>query len=104
FTGATAVQNSVLICNGTVGSIQTVRDSIVVSTEKVGAVTVARNSYFQAPVLGGQQNASGNFYVNLKQVDGADPETNRFVESKDDILSMLKWFDPAAAGLKLTHA
>jgi hypothetical protein len=98
------VQNSVLICLGDIGgSIQRIDSSIVLATGKVSGANSARNSFFQAAGLGKQYTAEGNVYVNLKQVDGADPEKNQFVQSKEGPLTMLKWFDPASLGVKLTH-
>jgi hypothetical protein len=104
FDGANYLQNSVLVCTGAVGPIQTVMGSIVLTPGKFGTSTTVRNSFFQTAGVGSTRSADGNTFVNLKQVDGADAASNKFVPSDSGPLSLVKWFDPAALGLKLTHA
>lgn len=104
FDGANALQNCVLICTGNVGPISNVTGSIVLTPGKFGTTSTLRNSFLQTAGVGATRTAEGNMFVNLKQVDGADPTANRFVQADKGPLTMVKWFDPSALGLKVTHA
>src|SRR5262249_54759572 len=103
FEGAASIQNSIVVCTGDIGPTSNLTNCIVLTPGKFGAKAIRLNNFFQTAGVGTVRDANGNMFVNLKQIDGADPTTNRFVQADKGPLTLVKWFDPSALGLKLTH-
>lgn len=104
FEGCTGLTNTLLICTGKVGYITSVQNSIVLAGGTFDGSTSARGSLFDVKGVGRHTSAIDCVYVNLKEVMGARPGDNKFVETEKGPFQALKFFDPASLGVTTTLA
>jgi hypothetical protein len=102
--GSSSVSESFVLCTGRIGRVMRVQNCIVLSNGDFTGGISARNTFFQVRGVDRQSSASGNTYINLKSVSGASADDNKFVESAEGPLSMIKFFDLERLGLRVKLA
>ena len=102
--GSSSVSESFVLCTGRIGRVMRIQNCIVLSTGDFTGGMSARNTFFQVRGVDRQSSASGNTYINLKSVSGASADDNKFVESDEGPLSMIKFFDLERLGLRVKLA
>jgi hypothetical protein len=99
--GSSSVSESFVLCTGRIGRVMRIQNCIVLCTGDFTGGVSARNTFFQVRGVDRQSNAGGNTYINLKSVSGASTDDNKFVESDEGPLSMIKFFDLERLGLRV---
>ncbi|HEV3145206.1 MAG TPA: hypothetical protein VGZ47_15050, partial [Gemmataceae bacterium] len=99
--GCASISDSFVLCTGRIGRVMDMQNCIVLSMGDYYGGRTVRNSFFQVHGVERQSRAGGNTYINLKSVPGASAEENKFVESEEGPLSLIKFFDFDRLGLKV---
>jgi PDZ domain len=99
--GSSSLSESFVLCTGRIGRVMRIQNCIVLSNGDFTGGISARNTFFQVRSVDRQSSASGNTYINLKSVSGASESDNKFVETGEGPLSMIKFFDLERLGLRV---
>jgi hypothetical protein len=99
--GSSSLSESFVLCTGRIGRVMRMQNCIVLATGDFSGGVSARNTFFQVRGVDRHSSATGNTYINLKSASGASAEENKFVESEEGPLAMIKFFDLEKLGLKV---